>query len=235
LSPPPPVARAEVVRRHPHDADAFTQGLFHARGLLYESSGLFGRSEVRQVEPESGKVIRSAKLPPDMFAEGIAPWGETMIGVTWRNGAGFRWRLDDLSPIDAFGYEGEAWGLATDGESLILSDGSPSLRFLDPGTFAERRRIAVTQGGRPIAGLNALQWVEGGIFANILGWPAIARIDPGSGSVTSWIDLSALVAEAGGGDREKIANGIAWDSASGRLFVTGKNWPWLYEIALPPG
>lgn len=233
MSQAPPVARARIVRRFPHDPDAFTQGLCWRDGRLYESSGGFGRSQVREVELESGRVLRSAALPPDLFAEGIAPRGDELIGVTWRNGLGFRWRREDLGLVGEFRHEGEAWGLAEDGDSLIVSDGSPRLRFLDPATMAERRRLAVTVRERYLPGLNALQWVGGEIFANILGWPVIARIDAASGQVRGWIDLSALVAEAAGGDREKVANGIAWDAEGRRLFVTGKNWPWLYEIAAP--
>jgi glutamine cyclotransferase len=228
------VQAARLVASFPHDPDAFTQGLFWKDGLLFESTGLHGRSTVRKVKLETGEVLASTRFPDEVFGEGIAPWGAEVMGVSWQGGAGFRWDAATLAPRKGFRFEGEGWGLASDGERLILSDGTPVLRFLDPQTCAQTGRLAVTVAGRPLPYLNALQWVEGEILANVLTVPALARIDPASGRVTGWIDLRPLVAASAAGDPEKVANGIAWDAEERRLFVTGKNWPQLYEIALPP-
>jgi glutamine cyclotransferase len=226
-----PVQAARVAARYPHDRGAFTQGLVWRRGRLFESTGLVGRSTVRRVRLRDGKVLRSAGFPDGLFGEGIAPWGEEIVGVTYRGGVGLRWDAQTLAETGRFAFEGEGWGLTQDGESLVLSDGTPVLRFLDPETMAVRRRLLVTAAGRPLPFLNALAWRHGEILANVLTLPAIARIDAASGAVRGWIDLAPLVAESGCDDPEKVANGIAWDAERDRLFVTGKNWPTLYEIA----
>lgn len=221
-----------IVRRYRHDRDAFTQGLVWDRGELIESTGLAGRSRVRRVRLRDGKVLREAPLPDELFGEGVALWDDEIVGLTYQDGVGFRRDRETLVETGRFALEGEGWGLTQDGHSLILSDGTPALRFLDPATMAVRRRLLVTAGGRPLPWLNELQWRHGEILANVLTLPAIARIDPTSGQVKGWIDIAPLVAEAAAGDREKVANGIAWDGENDRLFVTGKNWPTLYEIAL---
>jgi glutamine cyclotransferase len=226
-----PVESVRVVARYPHDPDAFTQGLFWRGGLLFESTGLVGRSTVRRVRLRDGKVLRSAPFPDALFGEGIAPWGDEVVGVTYRGGLGVRWDAQTLEETGRFAFDGEGWGLTQDGESLILSDGTPVLRFLDPATMAVRRRLPVSASGRPLPYLNALAWRDGEILANVFTLPAVARIDPASGAVRGWIDIAPLVGECGGGDPEKVANGIAWDAERDRLFVTGKNWPTLYEIA----
>ncbi|HEY1607324.1 MAG TPA: glutaminyl-peptide cyclotransferase [Allosphingosinicella sp.] len=227
-----PVEACRIVRRYRHDPDAFTQGLVWDGGDLIESTGLVGHSRVRRVRLRDGKVLREIWLPDDLFGEGIALWDGEIVGLTWRDGIGFRRDRATLAETGRFALEGEGWGLTQDGESLILSDGTPTLRFLDPATMAVRRRLLVTAGGRPLSWLNELQWRQGEILANVLTLPAIARIDPASGEVKGWIDIAPLVAEAAAGDPEKVANGIAWDEAGDRLFVTGKNWTTLYEIAL---
>lgn len=223
-----------VVEAYPHDPLAFTQGLLWHRGALYESTGLVGQSSVRRVRLGDGRVLRSAALPARMFGEGLAARGEEIVSLTYRDGVAFRWDCRTLAPRGEIACPGEAWGLTGDGESLIRSDGTPVLRFLDPATLAERRALLVTAAGRPLGLLNDLQWAGGTILANVLTLPALARIDPASGQVTGWIDLSPLVAECGGGDPEKLANGVAYDAERGRLFVTGKNWPRLYQIAVDP-
>ena len=228
------VYRCRVVARFPHDPGAFTQGLFWSGGRLFESTGLVGASTLREVRLEDGAVLRSVPFPEGTFGEGITAWGEEIVGVTWQDGIVCRWARETLALRETVKREGEGWGLASDGETLVLSDGSATLRFLDPETLAERRVLPVTAGGAALPLLNALAWVRGEILANVWGQPVIARIDPASGRTRGLIDLTALVADSAGGDPEKVANGIAWDEAGDRLFVTGKNWPWLYEIAIDP-
>jgi glutaminyl-peptide cyclotransferase len=230
----PAVWGFKVVREYPHDPDAFTQGLFWLDGHLWESTGLVGRSTIRKVRLEDGRVVKSVAIPPGLFGEGIAPWGREIVSVTWQTGRGFRWDRATLKQTGSFRYPGEGWGLTSDGRSLILSDGTATLRYLDPATMRETARLQVTAGGRPVGNLNELEWVKGEIFANVWMTPLIARIDPGTGNVTGWIDMKPLVERWAGGNPDAVLNGIAWDAARSRLFVTGKNWPRLFEIALVP-
>lgn len=230
----PPVDTYRVVRAYPHDPTAFTQGLFYLDGKLYESTGLNRQSTVREVRIEDGKVLRSVSIPPQYFGEGVVNWGSEILSLTWQDGLGFRWNRADFRPTGQFRYSGEGWGLTQDGESLILSDGTAELRFLDPKTMAVRRRLSVTFQGQPVQNLNELEWVKGEIYANIWMGRRIARIDPKSGKVKGWIDLSGLVAENATGDPDAVLNGIAYDAARDRLFVTGKNWAKLYEIDIVP-
>ncbi len=222
----------EVVRIYPHDPDAFTQGLFFRDGFLYESTGLVGRSTVRKVRLADGKVLQLAAVPPGQFGEGSTGWGNEIISLTWRSGVGYRWDRAALKLKGSFRYPGEGWGLTNDGRSLILSDGTPSLRFLDPTTFTEQRRIRVTAGGKPVPQLNELEWVKGEIFANVWQTNLIARIVPATGAVKGWIDLSGLDRTVGANDPDDVLNGIAYDAGRDRLFVTGKRWPKLFEIKL---
>lgn len=219
-----------VVARFPHDPEAFTQGLLWHQGRLFESTGLVGRSSLREVRLEDGAVLRSYPLPAPIFSEGLAVVGDEIVSLTWRNGIGLRWDGERLELKGTFPNPREAWGLTGDGSELVMSDGTHVLRFFDPDGFGLLREVEVHFEGRPVGWLNELQWVEGEILANLWPEPVIARIDPGSGAVTGWIDLSALLEECGSGDPERVANGIAWDPDGRRLFVTGKNWPWLYEV-----
>jgi len=222
-----------IVRAYPHDPGAYTQGLFYLDGRLYESTGQVGGSTIRQVRIEDGRVLRSVSIPPGQFGEGIVNWGSQIISITWTSGIGYRWDRRTLRRLGQWNYPGEGWGLTQNGADIIMSDGSAELRFLDPATLAERRRLSVTMRGRPLARLNELEWVNGQIFANVWHTAIIARIDPASGRVTGIIDLGLLASENGGGD-DNVLNGIAYDAARDRLFVTGKNWPRLYEIDLVP-
>ena len=229
-----PIYGCRIVKAYPHDPLAFTQGLLWRDGWLYESTGLVGRSEIRKVRLRDGRVMRSAALPETLFGEGLALWEDEIVSLTYRDGVGFRWDGETLERRAEFALPGEAWGLTSDGEGLVMSDGSAVLRFLDPTTMAERRRVTVIAGDRPIGLLNDLQWVAGEILANMLSWPVLARIDPVSGQVMGWIDLRPIASEACAGDPEKVANGVAHDPQRDRLFVTGKNWARLYEIAVDP-
>lgn len=231
---PAPVQAYRVVKAYPHDPNAFTEGLFYLDGKLFESTGLNGRSEIREVSLEDGKVLRSVKIADRYFGEGIVNWGSQILSLTWQDRIGFRWNRADFRPLGDFRYTGEGWALTQNGRDIIMSDGTPSLRFLDPKTLQVRRRLAVTDGGRPVARLNEIEWVRGEIYANVWMTTLIARIDPKSGKVMGWIDLARLTAENMMGNSDSVLNGIAYDAAKDRLFVTGKNWRRLYEIDLLP-
>lgn len=230
----PPVFGYKVVRAYPHDPTAFTQGLFFLGDRLYESTGLHRQSTIREVRLEDGKVLRSVSLAPQYFGEGIVNWGPDILSLTWQDGIGFRWNRADFRQKGQFRYPGEGWGLTQDGRNVIMSDGTSELRFLDPATMKERRRVRVTYRGQPVERLNELEWVKGEIFANIWMGRRIARIDPESGRVTGWIDLTDLALENANGDPDAVLNGIAYDARRDRLFVTGKNWAKLYEIDIVP-
>ena len=219
-----------LVKAYPHDAGAFTEGLFYLDGALYESTGLEGKSEIRKVALRTGNVIQRRAIDPPYFGEGIVNWNDRLVSLTWRHRKGFVFNLNDLSPVSDFRYEGEGWGLTQDGRSIIMSDGSAQLRFLDPDSLAERRRITVTWNGRAVQRLNELEYVRGEVWANIWYDTRIARIDPATGAVIDWIDVAPLRKAAGVTDSEAVANGIAYDAAKDRVFITGKNWPKLFEI-----
>ena len=226
-----------VVNVHPHDPAAYTQGLIWIDGQLYESTGKYGASTVRRVALVSGEVLQSVDLPDDVFGEGMTIWKGNLVVLTWQSGLGLVLDRDGLSTLRRFQYPGEGWGLTHSADELIMSDGTAQLRFLDGDTFTERRRLTVTHDGEPVEKLNELEWVRGEIWANIYQSNLIARIDPESGAVVGWIDLTGLLQQGGvpapGAD---VLNGIAWDAASDRIFVTGKYWPRLFEIeVVEPG
>jgi glutamine cyclotransferase len=228
-----PVYEAQVVRSYPHDPQAFTEGLFYLGGFLYEATGLEGRSHVRKEDLATGKVMQTLDLPAQYFGEGIVDWKGRLIELTWRSHIGFIYDLETFKPLGSFAYAGEGWALTQNGHEIIMSDGAPQLRFLDPDTLKTTHTLTVTADGAPVQNLNELEWVKGQILANIWLTNRIARIDPASGKVVGWIDLSGLpdigLAQK---DRDAVANGIAYDAAHDRLFVTGKLWPHLYEIRL---
>jgi len=220
-----------VAATYPHDRRAFTQGLFFLDGQLFESTGHIGQSTIRRVNVEDGRVLQSVPIPPGMFGEGIVNWGNQIISITWQDGIGFRWDRESLRQTGTWRYPGEGWGLTQNGTDIIMSDGTAELRFLDPQTLRERRRVTVMANGQPVTQLNELEWVNGEVFANVWMTPRIARIDPATGNVTGWIDLTGLVRE-NGDNEDSVLNGIAYDQQGDRLFVTGKYWPRLYEIDL---
>ena len=231
--PHPPVQVFEVVNVYPHDPDAFTQGLIYVEGRMFESTGRYP-STVREVRLEDGSVLASAELDPSLFGEGLTEMEGRLYSLTWRGGRGFTWSRDDLTaPTGEFSYAGEGWGLTDDGRQLILSDGTPVIRFLDPNTFEVVREITVTFRGRPVDRLNELEWVDGEILANLWLQDLIVRIDPQTGEVVGVIDLTDLFpADQRSEPGDDVLNGIAWDAEGRRLFVTGKNWPRLFEIRL---
>ena len=228
-----PTYSYRVVHSFPHDPDAFTQGLLYDNGFLYESTGQYGQSSLRKVELETGAVVQLHQLDDRFFAEGLALFGNRLLQLTWRANKGFAYRLDSFEPLAEFAYPTEGWGLTYDGEILIMSDGSATLYFRDPFTFTEVSRIAVVAQGRPVSQLNELEWIAGEVFANIWQTDTIARIDPATGQVAGWIDLTGLLnSEDRRGSNAEVLNGIAYDPEGERLFVTGKRWPKLYQIEL---
>ncbi len=234
-----PVFGYKVVATYPHDPAAFTQGLVFAGGELYESTGLEGESTLRRVELETGRVRQRINIPEEHFAEGLALVGDALVQLTWRSGVGFVYDRKTFAKRRTFPVKTEGWGIAYDGESrLVMSDGSDRLFYMDPKTFAVTRTVRVRNGGVPVDRLNELEWVEGEIWANVWTTDRIARIAPSSGEVVGWIALDTLWPRdqrTGGAD---VLNGIAYDKAKRRIFVTGKKWPRLYEIAItagPPG
>lgn len=220
----------EVVHSWPHDTAAYTQGLVFHGGVLYESTGRHGASVVRIVELTTGRIVKQVGLPSDYFGEGIAVLHGKIFQLTWYSGQGFIYAHDSLKRLGKFRYDGEGWGLTTDGESLIMSDGTHRLRFFDPQTFTLRRTVEVRdEHGRPLTALNELEYVNGEIYANVWQRDVIARIDPATGKVDGWIDLTGLLAVD---TPDAVLNGIAYDRERDRLFVTGKLWPKLFEIRL---
>lgn len=227
-----PVYGFEVVRRYPHDPGAFTQGLEFRNGELLESTGR-NPSTVRRVRLEDGVVLQRRDLDSAYFGEGLTAFGDRVLTLTWKGGKGFIWGPDDLEPKGEFTYAGEGWGLTHDTERLILSDGTATLRFLDPHTLAETGQVPVTLRGQPLARLNELEWIEGQVLANVWQTDFIVRIDPATGRVNGIVDLTGLMPDRSGLDpTDAVLNGIAWDPDGRRLFVTGKNWPTLFEIRL---
>jgi glutamine cyclotransferase len=216
-----PTLSATVVGRYPHDPRAYTQGLTIADGSLYEGTGWFGESSLRRVDLESGSVLQQISLPADVFGEGIAVVADRILQLTWRSQLGYVYDRPSFGLLQTFGYSTEGWGLTYDGSRLIMSDGSATLRFLDPATQAELGWLEVRAAGRPVRQLNELEYIGGLLYANVYQSDQVAVIDPGSGEVRSWIDLSSL---------NPTQHGIAYDAQQGRLFVTGKRWPTLYEI-----
>lgn len=229
-----PVYGYRVVHSYPHDTRAFTEGLLYLHGYLYESTGQVGSSTVRKVDLRTGKVLQSAPTPWPDYGEGIAVWKDKLIQLSWQNHEGFVYDLATLKPQARFPYPGEGWALTTDGKRLYMSDGTPTIRILDPDTLKQVGGINVTADGKPLANINELEWVKGQIYANVWLTTRIARIDPASGKVVGWIDLAGLVppSDTLADPLNDVLNGIAYDAKHDRLFVTGKCWPKLYEIKL---
>ena len=223
---------ADVVQAWPHDTGAFTQGLQWHQGRLFEGTGREGKSNIREVELQTGRVIRQRDLAKQHFGEGIVILGDNLYQLTWKSGVAFMYDWKTFEPKGQFTYEGEGWGLTTDGTSIIMSNGGSSLFYRDPKTFAVQKTIAVTDQGQAVSNLNELEWVKGEIWANVWESERIARIDPATGRVTGWLNLTGLLGTADRHGGEDVLNGIAYDAAGDRLFVTGKLWAKLYEIKL---
>lgn len=225
----------KIIKTFPHDPQAFTEGLFYDRGHLYESTGRNGTSSIREVDLDSGKVLKSADIDEHFFGEGIVPWNGRIVSLTWRSGIGFVWNQNDLRVQKSFTYTGEGWGMTHDARNLIMSDGTPALKFLDPDSLNVVRTLNVSYDGQPVMRVNELEWVDGNILANIWMTHIVVRIDPASGKVNGVVDLDALPEVAAPpADQDAVPNGIAFDPDGHRLFVTGKLWPHLYQVELVP-
>jgi len=224
----------KVINTFPHDRNAFTQGLVFDDGVLYEGTGLYGRSTLRKVELETGNILQMHKLSAEFFGEGITIYGDNIIQLTYKENVGFVYNKYTFELLRKFNYPTEGWGITHNGRQLIMSDGTPALFFLNPETFEQVSRIIVYDHNIPVWGLNELEYVEGQIYANI--WPTerIARIAPETGQVLGWIDMKGLLTQQDYSRTVDVLNGIAYDQKSGRLFVTGKLWPKLFEIKLIP-
>jgi len=221
-----------VVREVPHDTDAYTQGLLLHDGSLYESTGLLGRSQLRRLDPETGAVLASISLPADRFGEGLALLDDRLYQLTWKSRVGYVYDVSTLALLDSFAYDSEGWGLTTDGTSLILGDGSSTLRFLDLETFEVTREIVVRDGNSPLGALNELEYARGHLFANVYQSDWIVRIDPESGVVLEWIDLAGILPQKKRTPVTDVLNGIAFVESTGNLLVTGKLWPTMFELQL---
>ena len=224
-----PVYGYQVVNRFPHDRTSFTEGFFLTDGDFYESTGLEGKSTLRRVDLATGRVKQQYNVPPQYFGEGIVAFGQQLFQLTYKTGIAFVYDKSTFQVLKTYKYAGEGWGMTTDGKRLIMSDGTSQLRFLDPATFKEMGRLSVTDAGRPVEQLNELEWIKGEIWANIWLTQKIARINPQTGRVNSWLDMSGIlsVMESAGTD---VMNGIAYDAKTDRIFVTGKWWPRVFEI-----
>ncbi len=227
-----PLLGYEIVNTYPHDPSCYTQGLLIKNGVFYESCGLYEQSSLRKVEPETGKVLAESNLDASYFAEGLTLLDGKLYQLTWQENTGFVYNAQNLEALETFHYQTQGWGLTTDGSALLLSDGSNTLFWLDPTTFQVVRQVKVTYQQQPVEHLNELEYIKGMVFANIYLTDTVAVINPEDGSVVSLIDLSGLRPEQNLKVQGEVLNGIAYDDQTDKLYVTGKNWPLLYEIRL---
>ena len=229
---PVPIYTYMILNTYTHDRDALTQGLVLENGVLYEGTGLYGKSSLRKVDLETGKVLQVRRLPSAYFGEGITIFGDTIIQLTWQSKRGFVYDKNSFEVLREFTYKTEGWGITNDGKRLIMSDGTSTLYFLDANTFIVTGHVQVYDSNVTVANLNELEYIRGQVYANVWHTDSIAIIDPNSGRVTGWIDLSGLLPPQTDGMLVDVLNGIAYDTEAGRLFVTGKLWPSLFEIEL---
>ncbi len=229
-----PVVRYDIISKYPHDVKAFTQGLVFSDGFIYEGTGIRRKSSLRRINPATGDIVQSIELPDRFFGEGITVFENRIIQLTWQSRTGFVYDRKSLKLLGTFQYATEGWGITHNGRDLIMSDGSADLYFLDSRTYKVKRRITVRDNNGPVPRLNELEYIRGEIYANVWRTHTIAIINPETGRVTGWLNLEKLSVMAGGDLRVKTLNGIAYDETTGRLFITGKLWPWIYEIKLSP-
>ncbi len=229
-----PVDGYKVVATYPHSTDSYTEGFFYRDGLFYEGTGLEAHSSVLAIQPETGKPVQRLDLPPQFFGEGIVDWGPNLYEWTWTSHVCFVYDRFTLRLVKQLPYTGEGWGMTRSATEIITSDGTATLRFRDPETFRETRHIVVKDGQKTIDQLNELEYIKGEIYANVWHSDRIARISPRDGHVIRWIDLSGLLPPDQKSSPEAVLNGIAWDAQHDRLFVTGKQWPRIFEIKVVP-
>lgn len=234
LSAQTPVYDYRIIAKYPHLTSSYTEGFFYKDGLFFEGTGLEGHSQVLVLQPSTGKPVQHADIPSQYFGEGIVDVGPNLLEWTWQTHIGFVIDRASMRPVSTFQYTGEGWGMTRTKTELITSDGSSTLRFRDPATFAETRSMVVTDGGTPVTELNELEYVKGEIYANVWHSDRIARISPLDGHVTGWIDCTGLLPASERPNPEAVLNGIAYDAQHERLFVTGKQWPWVFQIKLVP-
>ena len=220
----------QIVSTRPHDGTAYTQGLQLLNSRLFESTGQYGASTVRELEPVTGKILRKRPLAKSVFGEGLSVIGNEMWVLTWKENTVYVLEPETFKPIRTHTYPGEGWGLTTDGKQLVMSDGSSTLKFINPKDFSVTKTLEVKDGNSPVLMLNELEWVDGQIFANIYLTNKIARISPEDGQVTGWLDLTGLKNQLTDAGQAEVLNGIAWDKSTGHLLVTGKYWPQMFEI-----
>lgn len=229
-----PASGYKIVAEFPHSTSSYTEGFFYRDGPFYEGTGLKGSSAVLVIEPETGKVLQSRSLPDQYFGEGIIDWGSNIYEWTWQSHICFVYDRFSLRPAGRFTYSGEGWGMTRTSKEIITSDGTATLRFRDPKTFQEIRHIVVKDNGSPVEELNELEYVKGEIYANIWHSDRIVRISPKDGHILGWIDLTGLMPASRRVNGESVLNGIAYDAQHDRLFVTGKQWPTVFEIRIVP-
>jgi glutamine cyclotransferase len=229
-----PIYSYKVIARYPHSTDSYTQGFFYLNGMFYEGTGKTGRSAVLVIEPKTGRIVQRRDLAPEYFGEGIVDWGPNIYEWTWMSNVCFVYNRASLRPVKQFTYSGEGWGMTRTAKELITSDGTATLRFRDPNTFKETHHIVVKEGNIRVDRLNELEFIRGEIYANIWHSDMIARISPQDGHVIAWIDLTGLLPSNQKADAESVLNGIAYDAEHDRIFVTGKQWPAVFEIKVVP-
>ncbi len=229
-----PTLSYKVVARYPHSTDSYTEGFLYLNGLFYEGIGIAGHSALLAIEPETGKAVQKREMPPEYFGEGIVDWGPNIYQWTWQHHICFVYDRFSLRTVKQFSYTGEGWGMTRTAKEIITSDGSATLRFRDPVTFKETHHILVKDGTKTIGQLNELEFIKGEIYANVWHSDLIVRISPHDGHVIAWIDLSGLLPDDQKINAESVLNGIAYDPQHDRLFVTGKQWPTVFEIKVVP-
>lgn len=229
-----PTSGYQVVAKFPHSTGSYTEGFLFLDGLFYEGTGLEGHSALMAIAPSTGQPIQKRELPPQYFGEGIVDWGANLYEWTWQSHVCFVFDRFSMRPVKQFTYTGEGWGMTHDKTGIITSDGTSTLRFRNPATFAETRHIVVHDGSKAIDQLNELEYVKGEIYANVWHDDRIARISPRDGRVLGWIDLHGILPDSQRVNAESVLNGIAYDAAHDRLFVTGKQWPAIFEIKVVP-
>jgi glutaminyl-peptide cyclotransferase len=227
---PAPIYSYKVVAKYPHSTDSYTEGFFYLDGKFYEGTGIEGRSAVMAIDPKTGKILQRRDLPSQYFGEGIVDWGQNIYEWTWKSHICFVFDRATLQPVKQLSYTGEGWGMTRTPTEIITSDGTATLRFRNPSTFQETRHIVVKEDNIRVDRLNELEFIKGEIYANIWHSNLIARISPQDGHVIAWIDLTGLLPADQMVDAESVLNGIAYDPQHDRLFVTGKQWPTIFEI-----